>query len=105
MESDVEMCDGEERRRRSKEMKGLCFSFFFFSLIFLYLFIPLFAMVAHLFAFRTAKRVESRNHHSIILIYHIEPDLKNGGIFGATAPRPYFIRERQGPSTAKTGRG
>ena len=77
VESDVEMCDGEERRGRSKHTKGLCF---FFSLIFLCLFILLFAMVAHLFAFRTAKRVEITTQSYLYtppcpLLPHTEPDL------------------------------
>ena len=74
VESDVEMCDGEERRGRSKNTKGLCF----FSLIFLCLFILLFPMVAHLFAFRTAKRVKITTQSYLYnppLLLHIEPDL------------------------------
>ena len=31
VESDVEMCDGEERRGRSKHTKGLCFFFCFLA--------------------------------------------------------------------------
>ena len=59
VESVVEMCDGGERNRK-KCMVCVFFSFFFLA-HFSSSFYPLFAMVAHLFAFRTAKRVEIAN--------------------------------------------
>ena len=102
VEGDIDMSvDDEERKGRSTEMKSLCC--FLFSR----------SQWALIYTFSNTKRFEitSQQHlYTPITCFSpasnpISPNFNNEIIFGATASRPYNIRERQRRLTTKARRG